>query len=162
MATPDKIATLTRIVVPLKYGEFDEREFYAMPAQLRFAAEILPGAKKGVLEGVKETPAAQMDSLLRKWNAGKPMAYGRVFKNMKPHPHGVWEMKTVDLRVFGWLWRPKIFIATFTGLADDYKEQDGNPPKESYDDARDRVIWARHQLALDAPTFVTGDYNALV
>jgi hypothetical protein len=48
--------------------------------------------------GARETPAAQMDSLLRKWNSGKPMAYGRAFSNLRPHKHGVWEMKTVDPR----------------------------------------------------------------
>lgn len=71
MTTPDKIATLTRIRVPLKTGEFDEREFHAMPSLLRFLEEILPGAKAGVL-GATESPAAQMDTLLRKRNAGKP------------------------------------------------------------------------------------------
>lgn len=69
MTTPDKIATLTRIRVPLKTGEFDEREFHAMPSLLRFLEEILPGAKAGVL-GATESPAAQMDTLLRKRNAG--------------------------------------------------------------------------------------------
>jgi hypothetical protein len=161
MATPDKIATLTRIVVPLKWGEFDEREFHAMPSLVRFLEEILPGAKTGILEAT-ETPAAQMDTLLRKWNSGKPMAYSRAFSNLKPTVRGVWEMKTADLRVFGWLWRPKVFIATFAGLADDYKSQNRNPPKESYAEARDRVVWIRDRLGLDPPTFVTGAYNALV
>jgi hypothetical protein len=161
MATPDKIATLTRIRVPLKTGEFDEREFHAMPSLLRFLEEILPGAKAGVL-GATESPAAQMDTLLRKWNVGKPLVYSRAFSNLKPTVRGVWEMKTVDLRIFGWLWRPKIFIATFAGLADDYKSQDGKPPKESYGEARDRVVWIRDRLDLDPPTFVTGEYNALI
>ena len=161
MATPDRLATLTRIRIPLKWGEFDEREFYAMPSHVRFLEEILPGAKRGVL-GARETPAAQMDSLLRKWIAGKPMAYSRALSNLRPGKHGVWEMKSADLRIFGWLWRSKVFIAAFTGFADDYKEQDGNPPKESYDDARDRVVWIRGGLNLDPPAFVTGDFNALV
>jgi hypothetical protein len=161
MATPANISTLTRIRIPLKRGEFDEREFHAMPSLVRFLEEILPSAKTGVVEAA-ETPAAQMDTLLRKWNSGKPMAYSRAFSNLKPTARGVWEMKTADLRVFGWLWRPKVFIATFAGLADDYKPQDGNPPKESYAEARDRVVWTRDRLGLDPPNFVTGAYNALV
>jgi hypothetical protein len=116
MATPDNISTLTRIRIPLKRREFDEREFHAMPSLVRFFEEILPGAKTGVLEAT-ETPAAQMDTLLRKWNSGKPMAISRAFSNLKPTARGVWEMKTADLRVFGWLWRPKVFIAAFAGLA---------------------------------------------
>jgi hypothetical protein len=71
-------------------------------------------------------------------------------------------MKTADLRIFGWIHRPKVFIATFAGFADDYKPQNGKAPKQSYDDARERVIWIRGRLELDQPAFVTGDYNALV
>lgn len=106
--------------------------------------------------------AERNDTLLRKWNAGKPMAYGRVFSNLRPAGRGVWEMKTADLRTFGWIYRPKVFIATFAGFADDYKSQNGNPPKESYDEARERVIWIRDRLELDPPALVTGDYNALI
>jgi len=161
MATLDKIATLTRIQVPLGRREFDERWFYAMPSFVRFLEELLPSAQTGILEAT-ESPAAQMDTLLRKWNAGKPMAYRRVFSNLRPKGRGVWEMKTADLRIFGWIYRPKVFVATFAGFADDYKSQNGNPPKESYDDARERVIWIRDRLEVDSPAFVTGDYDALI
>ncbi len=161
MATPDKLATLTRITVPLGRREFDDRKFYAMPSFVRFLQEILPGATTGVL-GAVESPKAQMDTLLRKWNSGKPMAYSRAFSNLKPTVRGVWEMKTADLRVFGWIYRPKVFIAAFAGFADDYKSQGGNLPKESYADARDRVVWIRDRLDLDPPAFVTGVYNALI
>jgi hypothetical protein len=161
MATPDTIATLIRITVPLRRREFEERKFYAMPSMAQFLRDILPGAKTGVA-GATETPAAQMDTLLRKWNAGRPMQYGRAFSNLRPTARGVWEMKTADLRVFGWLYRPKVFIATFAGFADDYKSQNGNPPKESYDDARNRVVWIRNRINVDPPLFTTGEYNALI
>ncbi|MGY4399876.1 hypothetical protein [Bradyrhizobium sp. USDA 3315] len=161
MATLDKIAILTRITTPLRRREFEERKFFAMPSMVQFLRDILPGAKTGVVEAT-ETPAAQMDTLLRKWNSGRPMEYGRAFSNLRPAAHGVWEMKTADLRVFGWIYRPKIFIATFAGLADDYKSQNGIPPKESYDEARNRVVWIRDRIALDPPAFATGDYDALI
>lgn len=161
MATPDKISTLTLIKIPLGRREFADRQFYAMPSFVRFLRETLPVANVGVL-GARETPKAQMDTLLRKWIAGKPMAQNRAFSNLRPTTQAVWEMKTVDLRVFGWIYRPKVFIAAFVGLADDYKSQRGQPPKESYDDARDRVVWIRNQLNLDPPSHTTGAYNDLV
>lgn len=161
MATPDKLPTLTLVRIPLGRREFADRKFYAMPSFVRFIEETLPGAPIGVL-GATETPKIQMDTLLRKWITGRPMAYSRAFSNLKPAHHAVWEMKTVDLRVFGWIYRPKAFIATFAGLADDYKSQNGDPPKESYGDARDRVVWIRNRLDLDPPAYVTGVYNALV
>jgi hypothetical protein len=81
---------------------------------------------------------------------------------LRPTRHSVWEMKTADLRIFGWLYRPKVFVAAFAGFADDYKKQNGQPPKESYSEARDRIAWLRGHLNLDPPSFVTGDYDALV
>lgn len=95
MATLDKLPTITRILVPLGRREFDEREFHAMPSFVRFLGEILPGSTTGIL-GAAESPSAQMDTLLRKWNSGKPMAYSRAFSTLRPTRHGVWEMKTAD------------------------------------------------------------------
>jgi hypothetical protein len=161
MATLDKIPTVTRIFVPLGQGEFDEREFHALPSFVRFLQEILPELAQGVL-GAEQTPRDQMDTVLRKWNSGKPVAQGRAFSMLRPVRHSVWEIKTADLRIFGWLYRPKVFVAAFAGFTDDYKSQNRQPPKESYDEARDRVVWLRDRLDLDPPPFVTGNYNALV
>jgi hypothetical protein len=161
MATLDTIPTITRVIVPLRRGEFDEREFYALPSFTLFLRQILPEATTGILEAT-ETPREQMNTLLRKWNSGKPMQHGRMFQTMRPTDKHVWEMKTADIRVFGWMYRPKKFIAVFGGLADDFKPQNGNPPKESYDEARDRVLWNRSRLNLDPPLYVTGEYDALV
>src|SRR4051794_3189766 len=110
MATIDNIPTITRILVPLGRREFDDRKFYALPSFARFLQETLPGLEGGVLEA-RETPKQQMDSVLRKWNAGKPMARGRAFSNLRPTRHSVWEMKTADLRIFGWLYQPRVFVA---------------------------------------------------
>ena len=104
-----------------------------------------------------------MDTLLRKWIAGKPMAYGRAFSSLKPRHQGVWEMKSVDLRIFGWIYRPRVFVATFAELADDYDSRRmENPRRSSYDEARDRVVWIRERLDLDPPAYATGEYDALV
>jgi len=161
MTTLGNISTVTRIHVPLGRGEFEDREFHAMPSFMRFLQETLPSLNQGIL-GAKETPSQQMDTLLRKWNSGKPMRYGRAFSTLKPTSDSVWEMKTADLRIFGWLYRPKIFVAAFAGFADDYKGQNGQPAKESYSAARARVVWLRGMIGLDPPLFVTGDYDALV
>jgi hypothetical protein len=161
MATLHTLPTVTRIRVPLRRREFDEREFHALPSFMLFIKQILPAAAPGVI-AARETPRQQMDTLLRKWTAGKPMRQGRAFGIMRPATDSVWEMKTVDLRIFGWMHKPKCFVAVFGGLADDYKSQNGNPPKESYKEAMERVVWIRDRLGLDEPKFVTGEYDALV
>jgi hypothetical protein len=46
-------------------------------------------------------PWAQVEAKLRNYCDGIPMRY-QDLHIAKPHEHGVWEFKTVDVRVFGW------------------------------------------------------------
>lgn len=100
-----------------------------------------------------------MDAILWKWITGAPMQYGRMFKDLMPRQDEVWEMKTPDLRIFGWLYRPRVFIAACLEYADWYKE----PTKiKTYGATRNRVVAMRDALDLDEPKFATGQYDALV
>jgi hypothetical protein len=91
--------------------------------------------------------------------AGDPMREGRWFHDLTPKENGVWELKTFDLRIFGWMYRPREFIAFRGGYADDYKE----PTKtKNYADERRAVVEARDALPLDNEKFVVGDYDDLV
>lgn len=128
---------------------------------MRWHQEELPNYVSGVLER-PQTPQEQFDDILLRWNSGKPLRYNRALKDLTPVEKEVWEMKTADIRVFGWLYRPKQFMAAFAGYADDYKRQEGKPPKESYDEARDRVVAIRDRIDLDPPKFTTGKYDELV
>lgn len=105
------------------------------------------------------TPAQQLTERLRQWMAGEPMAYGPMFHDMDPSSDEVWELKTADLRVFGWMYRPCEFIAVCGGYADDYK-----PPTKikNYADDRRKVVKARNELPLDGKKFVTGGFDDLV
>ena len=82
-----------------------------------------------------------------------------MFHDMEPGTDGVWELKTADLRLFGWMYQPREFISVCGGYADDYKE----PTKtKDYADDRRTVIAARDVIPLDGPKFVTGDFDDLV
>ncbi len=106
-----------------------------------------------------DTPAEQLITRLLQWITGKSMARGRMFQNMKPYSDEVWELKTADLRIFGWMYRPRKFIAVCGGYADDYKE----PTKiKNYEDDRDAVIKARDELPLDGDKFTRGKFDELV
>src|SRR5258706_12437001 len=94
-----------------------------------------------------------------KWMAGEPMAYGPWFHDMDPLTDAVWEFKTADLRIFGWMYQPRAFIAVRGGYADDYKE----PTKtKNYADDRREVVKARDALPLDGEKFVKGEFHELV
>jgi hypothetical protein len=161
MATFAKILEerkLIRVKVSLRRGQFHERKFYAYPECLEWARTNVPNMVTGRV-GSDFSPKEQITLRLQQWMAGEPMAYGRMFHDMKPNSDGVWEIKTADLRIFGWMYRPREFIAVCGGYTDDYKE----PTKtKDYADDKRMVINARNALPLDGQKFVTGDFYDLV
>ena len=161
MATFDKILEEKRIVrvrLKLGRGRFDERKIYAYPPCLQWMRTEVPKMVTGRVNS-DFTPAEQLITRLLQWITGESMAQGRMFNDMKPKSDEVWELKTADLRIFGWMYRPREFIAVCGGYADDYKE----PTKiKIYADDKKTVIDARNALPLDGKKFVTGDYDDLV
>jgi hypothetical protein len=160
MATFDSLLgkQIIRVKLPLPNGQFDERKVYAYPECLEWMKAKVPTMVTGRVQS-DFTPAEQLIRILMKWITGKPMAYGRMLKDMTPRSDEVWEMKTADLRIFGWMYRPKELIVVCGGYADDYKE----PTKtKNYADDRREVVAARDALPLDGQKFVTGDFDELV
>jgi hypothetical protein len=160
MATFDKLVgkAISRVKLRLGRNQFDERELYAYPDCLTWMKADVPKMVTGRVQS-NFTPSEQLITRLLQWITGKPMAYGRMFQDMLPRSDEVWELKTADLRVFGWMYQPRKFIAVCGGYADHYKE----PTKtKNYADDRRAVIEARDALPLDGDKFVTGDFNDLV
>jgi len=76
-----------------------------------------------------------------------------------PPDSDTWELKTDDLRLFGWMYRPKVFIIASHGYTDHYKE----PTKiKNYADDVRAVIEARDALTLDEPKLVRGRFDELI
>lgn len=147
----------TRVILQLPRGQFHERKIYAYPECVQWMQTVRQMATGRV--GCDFTPQEQLVERLRQWMSGDPMEYGRMFHDMRPHGDHVWEIKTADLRIFGWMYRRREFIAVRGGYADDYKE----PTKtKSYADERRQVIQAREALPLDGAKFVTGEFNELI
>jgi hypothetical protein len=153
-----KEGTLIRVKLRLGRNQFNERELYAYPDCLTWMRAEVPRMVTGRIQS-NRTPAEQLINRLLDWITGEPMAYGRMFQDMLPRDKEVWELKTPDLRIFGWMYRPRKFIAVCGGYADHYKE----PTKtKNYGDDRDVVTKARDALPLDGDKFVTGEYDELV
>jgi hypothetical protein len=149
---------IIRVKLRLGRNQFDERELYAYPDCLMWMKAEVPNMVTGRVRS-SFTPAEQLITRLLQWITGKPMVYGRMFQDLLPRSDEVWELKTADLRIFGWMYRPRKFVAVRGGYADDYKE----PTKiKNYADDRNAVLEARHALPLDGDKFVTGDFDDLV
>jgi hypothetical protein len=161
MATFDKLLSEGRIVrvkLRLTRGQFDERELYAYPECLKWMKAEVPQMVTGRVQSAF-SPKEQLITRLLQWITGKPMARGRMFQDMSPRSDEVWELKTADLRIFGWMYRPRKFIAVCSGYADHYKE----PTKiKNYADDMRAVVQARDELPLDGDKFAAGDYDELV
>jgi hypothetical protein len=117
-----------------------------------------PAWRTGTLQSV-QTPQEQLGVILSKWISGSDIPYARGLSDLMPRSSEVWELKTADLRIFGWLYRPRVFIAVSLEYADWYK---GRNPRRSYEDARDIVIRERETIDLDMPRFAAGTYDELV
>jgi hypothetical protein len=161
MATFDRLLeakNLIRITRDLPRGQFHERKFYAFPECRDWMKSEVPKMTTGRIQSAF-TPYEQLMERLRQWLAGDPMRYGPWFHDMTPQSDCVWEMKTDDLRIFGWMYQPRAFIAVRAGFADHYKE----PTKiKTYADERNEVVRARNALALDGQKFVEGEFDDLV
>lgn len=161
MATIDKllaVGALRKITVPLGRREFEDRIIYGVPDFIEWVDTKVPQMKTGRLNS-PNTPSEQLDDILHRWIAGKPLRYDKVVKDLMPADNEVWELKTADLRIFGWIYRPRKFIAVLGGYADDYK---GFASSGRYDAARKAVIAARNAIDLDEPKLTTGKYDELV
>ena len=73
------------------------------------------------------------------------------------HEDGVWELKSADIRVFGWFYKRDVFIAAAADAAWKIKEYC------LYAGYRDQTKRDRDALDLDPPKFIAGsDPNAVV
>ena len=161
MATLTSLAAqgvLVSVTVPLDHGELSQRSLYGFPNFPKWLADDLPNLETGRLQAV-ETPQEQLDDLFYRWIAGKRIVYGKMFKDLMPQADEVWEFKTVDIRIFGWIYVPCVFIAVFGDYADDYK---GRNAGTKYQRAINRVKDHRNGLDLDEPKFATGAFDDLI
>jgi hypothetical protein len=163
MATLD---TLTRqrppalepILIPLDKGERSERLIYGTPRMMEWLRTDLDNLIQGRLKA-SDTPKEQLYIWLRGWITGKNIRYDTMFKDLMPLKDEIWEAKTVDLRIFGWMYRRQIFIASLPDYADLYK---GKNATKSYSVARDRVRDERKKIDLDEPKYEAGTFDYLV
>jgi hypothetical protein len=97
------------------------------------------------------TPIEQLDDLLNAFCAGETLIFSRQVKPIQHWGHGEWELKTIDLRLFGWFSKQDIFICCSIDFATRVKEIG------LYNGYRDEAVRFRDLLDLDEPKFISGD-----
>lgn len=101
---------------------------------------------------IEQSPAEQLDDLMQVFCSGEPLTVGWQFKSLTHVADGVWELKTPDLRVFGWFHQKDCFIGVIADTADRIKQYH---LYEGY--SRVEVVGFRNALDLDEPKFIAGD-----
>src|SRR6266511_784828 len=151
MATPlylDRRGTLFKLEV-LDQGTQEFRTFYASPDLHQWLVGTLPGMASTY--GIELTPHEQFVDLAETFCRGERLAYGTQFKPLTHIVDGVWELKTADIRIFGWFHRKDCFIGA---VADDATRIKQHRLYHGYANVTTKRF--RDALDLDAPKFVTG------
>lgn len=139
---------LIRVDPVLDSGVQEERLIYATPVVAAWVQTELPAiASQWDLE---LSPAEQLDALVATYAEGDVLSFELHFKPLHPHNDGVWELKTPDLRVFGFFSSRDCFVAVRIDTAQRVKEHG------LYRGYVGEVVRARQGWDLDPPPFVPG------
>lgn len=142
------------VVVPfvpsLAQGRMPMRLLYLYPRAVTWMSTTLPTLQS--LFESEITPIEQLDAFLGTYCAGDVLMFERQFSPLHHIDKGIWELKTRDLRLFGWFHKKDCFVCS---AADDATRVKG--PPRLYSGYRDQAVHDRDSLDLDEPKFVPGD-----
>ena len=159
MATLDTLVeneSLVKIEVDLDVGVLPWRCLYGTPEFITWLDQILPNIVTTVVGGDIE-PEEQVDAIFNEFVSGKAMSFDRRFKKLSATPETyVWEFKTLDIRIFGWVPKCDHFICTFGDMKDTIEVY------RRYGRYVAQTIYFRTNLDLDEPKFIASEEYANV
>jgi hypothetical protein len=157
MATLEQLVregTLKRYHVDLEPDEQPARYLYATPEFESWFANVLSGVPRD--RGRDLTPAEQVDQCFYEFIVGEPMAYGLDCRKLDPLMDHVWELKTIDVRIFGWF--PK--KATFLMASGELKLRLRS--FKAYAPYVKQVVSIRNAMPLDPPKALEGGFQNVI
>lgn len=129
--------------------EMEMRRIFILPRVERWFLEDLPSTNSSW--NIEVTPSEQLDALFYEFCSGQPLQIGKRFKSLIHLGDGVWQLKTADLRLFGWFAHKDCFIASDCDDADKIKRM------KLYKPYCEQSVRFRCALNLDEPKFIVGD-----
>lgn len=114
---------IVKIEIVLNVGELPKRLLFATPSFVQWLEERI-GKEEPSPVGADLTPVEQLDYLFYTFVSGKPLVHSRQFRSIRSEPNAVWELKTVDFRIFGWFAKRDCFVAVFGDWTDHVKDHD--------------------------------------
>jgi hypothetical protein len=140
---------LVKIEVELAPHEQPLRLLYGTPDFVTWLQHVLDGATPP--HPLAHMPAAeQIDDLFYSFLSGAPLVFNRQFRAIRVEDNAVWELKTPDVRIFGWFLAKDCFAAAFGNWADTIKDHD------LYRGYRIAIRRLRRELGIDESLCVKG------
>jgi hypothetical protein len=140
---------IVRIDVDLAPPAQPLRLLYGTPQFIEWLRETLQGSQPSQLLG-HASPAEQIDDLFHSFLSGEQLIFTRQFRVVRLEENAVWELKTPDVRIFGWFVAKDCFVAVFGNWADTIKDHN------LYRGYRIAIRRLRRELGIDATLCVKG------
>jgi hypothetical protein len=147
----DLLASGAIIKIDVELAPRDQplRLLYGTPQFVDWLRQILAGVEPPRQLG-QTSPAEQIDDLFHSFLSGEPLIFTRQFRVVRAEDNAVWELKTPDIRIFGWFMARDCFVAVFGNWADTIKDHD------LYRGYRIAIRRLRRELGIDATLCVKG------
>lgn len=140
---------ISRIQLEMHPRDQDMRLLYGTPDFIDWLGGLAKGEKPK--QGLGEATAAeQIDDLFNTFLSGLPLVYMKQFRSIRAEKNAVWELKTPDIRIFGWFLKKDCFVAVFGNWADVVKDHD------LYRGYRIAIRRMRRELGVDENLCVQG------
>ncbi|UOA32557.1 hypothetical protein DSM110093_02357 [Sulfitobacter sp. DSM 110093] len=142
---------------PLEPEELPWRALYGTMDFLRWLEDDLPALGHNALYA-DLSPLEQIFAVFAEYVAGDYFSTDKRFKKLTWTPdHHVWEFKTDEVRVFGWVPQKDAFICCHGDSKDQIEVQ------ASYGRYIAQTAFARNQMQLDEPKCITsGSYTDVI
>lgn len=136
----------------ISQNQLSERLLYAFPHIITWLENDLNDIEQLVFDGT-QSPIEQIDDLFNQYVTNQDLSYYEKSHSMRPDNLGVWELKTPDVRIFGWFNKKGVFIIAEIASAFHCKQHN------LYAGYRGGVVRRRDDLMLDEPKYIIGDYR---
>jgi len=146
----EKLLKLEDVLDP---GELEERLIYLHPRVAAWMDQNLETLENDGFYDNVPSPQQQADDLFYEFISGADINSDWPPHAMIPNVTGVWELRTADLRFFGWFWRKSIFLLTAIDTAARCKDY------ALYAGYRDQCTHDRTEFDLAPPAFCMGELS---
>jgi hypothetical protein len=140
---------IVKIDVDLALRDQPLRLLYGTPQFVNWLRDVLDGAEPSRRLG-HASITEQLDDLFYSYLSGQQLIFTRQFRVVRAEENAVWELKTPDVRIFGWFMAKDCFVAVFGNWADTIKDHD------LYRGYRIAIRRLRRELGVDATLCVKG------